>query len=113
MPKSLRAETEAENQPPSNVQQKSKDWNPATFFIVIFMLIGSQAIQMISLQRSFDLFSNQTEAKLSTLREVVNRIRAGEEVDVEGMLGTGDATKEREWEDGRLRTHILSTSSVY
>lgn len=65
------------------------------------MLIGSQGIQTISLQRDFDQFSNQTEAKLSLLREVVYRVKNGEDVDVEGLLGTGDAKKEKEWEEGR------------
>src|SRR5580700_5600830 len=40
---------------PSNKvkEPKSKEWNPATFFIVIFLLIGSMSIQMIALRNSF------------------------------------------------------------
>jgi len=79
---------------------KKKGWNPATFFIVIFLLIGSQAIQMISLRRSYDRFSHETEAKLTLLREVINRVQSGEDVDVEGMLGTGNKAKEKEWDEG-------------
>lgn len=45
-------------------------------------------------------FSRETEAKLTLLRDVVKRVQAGEDVDVEGILGTGDKVKEREWEDG-------------
>lgn len=55
---------------------------------------------MIALQRSFVNFSNQTEAKLALLRDVLRRVQAGEDVDVEAELGTGDATREKEWEEG-------------
>ena len=44
-------------------------------------------------------FSRKTEAKLSLLREVVQRVKNGEEVDVRGLLGTGDAKSEAEWEE--------------
>lgn len=45
-------------------------------------------------------FSRKTEAKLSLLREVVQRIKDGEEnVDVRGLLGTGDPKSEAEWEE--------------
>jgi hypothetical protein len=79
---------------------KAKEWNPATYFIVIFLLIGSQAIQTIALQNSFTHFSQQTEARLSLLRDVLKRVQAGEDVDVEAELGTGDEIKEKEWADG-------------
>lgn len=98
VPRSLRSDPQAAT---LTEKPKSKEWNPATFFIVIFMLIGSQGIQTISLQRHFDQFSNHTEAKLSLLREVVYRVKNGEDVDVEGLLGTGDAKREKEWEEGR------------
>ena len=64
------------------------------------MLIGSQSINSLALRTSFTNFSRETDAKLERLREVVRRIQNGEDVDVEGMLGTGDPKKEREWEDG-------------
>jgi hypothetical protein len=81
---------------------RAKDWNPATYFIVIFLLIGSQAIQTIALQNSFTHFSQQTEARLSLLRDVLKRVQAGENVDVEAELGTGDEVKEKQWADGKL-----------
>lgn len=43
-------------------------------------------------------FTRQTDAKLETLREVVQRIKNGEEVDVKKALGTGDPEQEKEWE---------------
>lgn len=44
-------------------------------------------------------FSRKTEARLSLLREVVQRIKNGEDVDVKGLLGTGDPKSEAEWEE--------------
>lgn len=79
---------------------KSKDWNPATFFIVIFLLIGSMSIQMISLRKSFDAFMRRSDVRIGLLREVVERVQNGEAVDVEKVLGAGDPEREAEWEEG-------------
>ncbi|KAF7544597.1 hypothetical protein G7Z17_g9825 [Cylindrodendrum hubeiense] len=86
-----------ENRTPST--KKSREWNPATFFIAIFLLIGSMSIQMITLRHSFDRYMRQSEARITTLREVVEKIQRGEPVDVEKSLGTGDAKKEESWEE--------------
>jgi hypothetical protein len=79
---------------------KSKEWNPATFFIFIFLLIGSMSVQMIALRNEFAAFSRRADAKIGLLKEIIGRIQKGEEVDVEGLLGTGDAKREKEWEEG-------------
>jgi hypothetical protein len=81
---------------------KSKEWNPATFYIVIFLLIGSMSIQMIALRNSFATFSRRADAKIDLLREIIERVQKGEEVDIEGLLGTGDPEKEKEWEEGNF-----------
>ena len=73
--------------------------NPATYFIFMSLLIGSQAIQLVTLRRGFDQFTHDTDQKLALLRDVVKRVKAGEDVDVEKELGTGDPAKEKEWED--------------
>ncbi|KAI0383012.1 hypothetical protein F5Y04DRAFT_37661 [Hypomontagnella monticulosa] len=78
---------------------KSKEWNPATFFIVIFLFIGSMSIQMIALRRDFETFMRRSEVHIGLLREVVEKLQRGEEVDVEKTLGSGDAEKEKEWEE--------------
>ena len=80
----------------------TEEWNPATFFIIIFLLIGSQAIQMLALRHDITEFSRKADGKIRLLREVVEKIQKGEEVNVEGLLGTGIETKEREWEEGRI-----------
>jgi hypothetical protein len=76
-----------------------KGWNPATFFIVIFLLIGSMSIQMIALRTSFDRYMRTSQIKIGLLREVVERIQNGEKVDVEKVLGTGEPEKEADWEE--------------
>ncbi|KAL2074393.1 hypothetical protein VTL71DRAFT_8171 [Oculimacula yallundae] len=78
---------------------KSKEWNPATFFIWIFLLIGSMSIQMITLRNDFMAFSRRADARIGLLKEIIGRIQKGEKVDVEGLLGTGDAVREKEWEE--------------
>ncbi|KAI9735300.1 MAG: hypothetical protein M1818_006494 [Claussenomyces sp. TS43310] len=80
-------------------KQQNKEWNPATFFIVIFLLIGSMSIQMIALRNEYDTFTRRAEARISLLKEIIDRVQRGEEVDVEGLLGTGDSKKEEEWEE--------------
>lgn len=44
-------------------------------------------------------YNRKTDAKLELLREVVQRVKDGEDVDVKKMLGTGDAQAEKEWEE--------------
>ncbi|KAI0013727.1 hypothetical protein F4779DRAFT_350331 [Xylariaceae sp. FL0662B] len=80
-------------------QPKSKEWNPATFFIVIFLFIGSMSIQMIALRNEFNTFMRRADVRIGLLREVVEKLQRGEEVDVEKALGTGDAEREKEWEE--------------
>lgn len=78
---------------------KSREWNPATFFIAILLLIGSMSIQMIALRNEFATFMRRADAKIDLLREVIEKVQNGEEVDVEGLLGAGDPEKEQEWEN--------------
>ena len=95
VPKPLRKENR------SQLKQKTKEWNPATFFIVMFLFIGSMSIQMIALRNSFDRYMRSSSIRIGLLREVVEKIQNGEQVDVEKVLGTGDAQKEADWEDGK------------
>ena len=55
---------------------------------------------MIMLRNDFISFSRKAEAKIGLLREVIERVHKGEDVDVEGLLGTGNEEQEREWEEG-------------
>lgn len=64
------------------------------------LLIGSNAMQMIALQSEFTTFSRRADAKIGLLKEVIGRVQKGEDVDVKGLLGTGDPEQEKEWEQG-------------
>lgn len=73
--------------------------NEYTVFIVLGILVGSNAIQLIALRNEMLNFSRKTDAKLELLREVVQKVKNGEDVDVRGLLGTGDPAHEKEWEE--------------
>lgn len=77
-------------------------WNPATPYIVLSLLVGSQAIQLLWLKQERARSLRRAEAKIGILREVIERVQAGEEVDVEKVLGTGDEAQEAEWAEGEL-----------
>lgn len=55
---------------------------------------------MIVLRNDFITFSRKAEAKIGVLKEVIGRVQKGEDVEVEGLLGTGNEDQEREWEEG-------------
>ena len=80
--------------------QRTKEWNPATFFICVFLLIGSNAIQMLTLKNEYSSFSRKADAKIKLLKDVLDSVQRGENVDVEKVLGTGDEEQEQEWRDG-------------
>ena len=98
IPKALRERNNSRS--PADLKRR-KEWNPATFYIVIFLLIGSNAIQMITLKNEYSSASRKADAKMRQLREILERVRKGEEVDVEKELGTGNPEQEREWFEGK------------
>lgn len=101
VPKPLRRENR-----PRRRGGKSKEWNPATYFIVMFLFVGSMSIQMIALRNQTSRYMRQASVRLQVLREVVERIQNGEDVDVEKELGTGDEQKEAEWEEGEFTSAV-------
>ena len=107
IPKPLRSSGE-----PKEKKPRSNEWNPATFFIVIFLLIGSMSINLLSVKQDHTAFVRQSEARIGILREVVERLQRGEEVDVERVLGTGDPEKELEWEEGTTFTSEASRTLI-
>ena len=62
---------------------------------------------MVALRNEFTRFSRRADAKIALLREVIERVQKGEEVDVESILGTGDQEQEKEWEEGRLPALLM------
>lgn len=77
-----------------------KGWNPATPYIILSLLVGSQAIQVLWLKRDRSRDMRRAEAKIEVLREVIEKVQRGEDVDVEKVLGTGVGAEEREWAEG-------------
>lgn len=55
---------------------------------------------MIVLRNDVITFSRKAEVKIGLLKEIIGRVQKGEDVDVEGLLGTGNEDQEREWEEG-------------
>lgn len=70
----------------------------AIFFLLLGILVGSNAINIIAVRREMLNFTRQTDAKLELLREVVQKVKNGEDVDVKRALGAGDPEQEKEWE---------------
>ncbi|KAF2265431.1 hypothetical protein CC78DRAFT_201323 [Lojkania enalia] len=91
---------------PSLAAPKSQEWNPATPYIILGLLVGSQAIQILWLKRDHAHFMWRAEAKIGALREVVERVQRGEDVDVEAVLGKEG--NEEEWKEGMCKLHGLS-----
>ncbi|KAK4662077.1 uncharacterized protein QC763_710420 [Podospora pseudopauciseta] len=98
IPKPLRKDNHHRSLP-AQKQPPKKDWNPATFFICIFLFIGSMSIQQIALRKDYEAFTRQSDARISLLREVVEKLQSGQDVDVEKVLGTGDPEREKEWDE--------------
>jgi hypothetical protein len=98
IPKFLR-NRKSHNTTTTSPNTPTKQRNPATYFIWIYLLIGSQAIRIIGVQSEFKTFTRRAEIRLEKLREVLRALQAGEEVDVEKELGTGVESEEVEWEE--------------
>lgn len=56
---------------------------------------------MIGLRKTFDAHTRRSDVRIGLLREVVEKLQAGEEVDVEKALGSGNPEKEAMWDEGR------------
>lgn len=55
---------------------------------------------MLTLRNEYTTFSRKSDQKIALLKEVIEKVQRGEDVDVEKVLGTGDETQEQEWKDG-------------
>lgn len=92
-------------------KKKSKEWNPATFFIVIFLLIGSMSINTIAVRTAHANFVRQADTKIGVLRDIVDRLQKGEKVDVAKELGSGNSAEEKAWGDCEKTPTIMPTLS--
>lgn len=87
----------------SKAQGRQRQRNPAAYFMVMFVLVGSMSIHMITLRNDAEHHRRRSTARIELLQEVIERLRNGEDVDVERVLGTGDAQREADWEEGKRR----------
>ncbi|KAJ2907211.1 hypothetical protein MKZ38_006505 [Zalerion maritima] len=78
---------------------KSKEWNPMTFYIALFLLIGSMSINTIAHRKDVEKFNRQSSVRIDLLKDVIERVKKGEKFDVENELGAGDPGKEQGWEE--------------
>lgn len=78
--------------------REQRSYNPASYFIWIYIFIGSQAIRIISVKNEYTTYSRQADVQIGKLREVVRKLLAGEEVDAEKVLGTDVPEEEEAWE---------------
>ncbi|EMC94461.1 hypothetical protein BAUCODRAFT_124085 [Baudoinia panamericana UAMH 10762] len=112
IPKAFRRSREPADTDPTSppAPKERRRWNPATTFILLAILVGSNAINLIALRNDMANFSRKTDAKLELLREVLKRVQNGEDVDVKKELGTGDPEKEAEWEE--VMREVAETDQV-
>jgi len=55
---------------------------------------------MIRIRQTHDDYMWRADTKIAVLREVIERLEKGEDVDVEKMLGVGNEKEEKSWEEG-------------
>ncbi|KAI4285370.1 MAG: hypothetical protein L6R38_000726 [Xanthoria sp. 2 TBL-2021] len=55
-------------------------------------------MQLLALRNDSTTYTRRADAKIGLLKEVIGRVQKGEDVDVKGLLGTGNPEKEKEWE---------------
>ncbi|KAF2859038.1 hypothetical protein K470DRAFT_250029 [Piedraia hortae CBS 480.64] len=72
--------------------------SPYSTFAFLGLLVGSNAIQIIGLRNDIANFNRKTDAKITALREVIQKLRSGQDVDVKGFLSTDDTAAEVEWD---------------
>ncbi|KAI5304786.1 hypothetical protein KEM56_005932 [Ascosphaera pollenicola] len=73
--------------------------NPALYYTIIFLLIGSQAIHLLVLRKEREGFERSSDARIRVLKDVIGRLQRGEDIDVKKVLGTGDEKQEKSWEE--------------
>jgi hypothetical protein len=91
----------------SDAPHISREWNPATPYIVLGLLVGSQAIQILWLKQDRGHSLRKADAKIGLLKEVIERVQRGEDVPVESLLGTGKEESEKEWAESKFHCLLL------
>jgi len=102
VPKPLRTPSSSSSSPtsPPPPRTRPRAPNPAIPYIIFSLLIGSQAIQTLWLKQERARRARRAEAHMEVLRGVIERVKEGGHVDVEGMLGVGVREEESRWWEG-------------
>ncbi len=65
---------------------------------------------MLTLRHEHASFNRKADQKIALLKEVLEKVQRGEDVDVEKVLGSGDEEQEQEWSDGTLPANTFKVS---
>lgn len=79
------------------------DWSPQTFYIIALLIIGSNAMKLVSERQTAAAYSRNTKARIGILKDAIERVHRGEKVDLKRIFGTGNEQDEEEWEEGMLK----------
>jgi len=53
----------------------------------------------------------QSKERIRTLRETIEKVRKGEQIDIRAALGTGNPEAEKKWDDGTELLSILRANA--
>lgn len=68
--------------------------DPMTFYILMFLLIGSMSIHLITLRKAMDHFESQSYVQIEAMKELIEKLRNGQTVGAETSLGVRSLHKE-------------------
>jgi len=63
------------------------------------MIFGSQAIHLLHIKQSYSEYLVWSKSKIGVLKDIIERIQNGDEVDLKKELGTGDQKSEASWDE--------------
>jgi len=98
----------------SQAPKRTRVWNPATWYVIVFFIIGSEAIQLISERHTREDQVRKSEIRIRLLKELVESVQNGTldknltAQDLKKRLLAGTPTQEREWEEGMFLFFFLS-----
>ena len=64
----------------------------ATSFVVLSMFVGSMAIHQLTARREAETFARKSARRVAQLKDVVDRLQRGEQVDMVAALGSGSSS---------------------
>ena len=78
---------------------------------IVLLAFFVNSMAMIVGYKSLDReLSWQSKERIRTLRETIEKVRKGEEIDIRAALGTGDPDSEKKWADGTTSYPFIHTN---